>query len=114
MLRFLFCDSTRFHEFCFLLSTEVSGATSHALVFLFFHDAPPPHIFAAYHEFPPDLFTHAQRRRGACVLHACAVVYMFIALAIVCDVYFVASLEKICEVRISGDIWERFWRGIVE
>ena len=28
------------------------------------------------------------------------VIYMFVALAIVCDDFFVSSLEKICEVRV--------------
>ncbi|XP_033101125.1 sodium/potassium/calcium exchanger 3-like isoform X4 [Anneissia japonica] len=53
----------------------------------------PPTI----HEFPPDIFTNQQRKTGALVVHICVVVYMFIALAIVCDDYFVSSLEKICE-----------------
>ncbi|XP_070577286.1 sodium/potassium/calcium exchanger 3-like [Ptychodera flava] len=52
----------------------------------------PPTI----HEFPPDYFTNEQRLQGALVLHFICVIYMFIALAIVCDDYFVPSLEKIC------------------
>ncbi|XP_077993908.1 sodium/potassium/calcium exchanger 4-like [Glandiceps talaboti] len=52
----------------------------------------PPTI----HEFPPDYFTDAQRAKGAVVLHLFCVIYMFVALAIVCDDYFVPSLEKIC------------------
>lgn len=35
-----------------------------------------------------------------CVLLWPQAVYMFYALAIVCDVYFVPSLEKICEVSV--------------
>ena len=55
-------------------------------------------VFPAYHEFPSDGLTQAQRDRGAIVLHVILVVYMFTALALVCDLYFVSSLEKICEV----------------
>ncbi|XP_071961737.1 sodium/potassium/calcium exchanger 4-like [Antedon mediterranea] len=53
----------------------------------------PPTI----HEFPPDLFTNQQRKTGALAVHVMVVIYMFVALAIVCDDYFVSSLEKICE-----------------
>lgn len=48
-------------------------------------------------EFPRDLFTQQQRRYGAVLLHVFLAIYMFIALALVCDEYFVSSLEKICE-----------------
>uniref|UniRef100_A0A4W5QDE3 Solute carrier family 24 member 6a n=1 Tax=Hucho hucho TaxID=62062 RepID=A0A4W5QDE3_9TELE len=44
-----------------------------------------------------DVFSPEQRRKGAVLLHVVCVVYMFYALAIVCDVYFVPSLEKISE-----------------
>jgi len=47
--------------------------------------------------FPPDLFTLAQRKSGAIVFHICGVVYMFVALAIVCDEFFVPALEVIIE-----------------
>ncbi|CAH1261618.1 SLC24A3 [Branchiostoma lanceolatum] len=49
------------------------------------------------HEFPPDLFSQTQRGHGAITVHALVVIYMFAALAIVCDDYFVPSLEKISE-----------------
>lgn len=48
-------------------------------------------------EFPKDLFTNRQRKYGAIVLHFLISMYMFLALAFVCDDYFVASLDKICE-----------------
>ncbi|CAL8290192.1 unnamed protein product [Gadus morhua 'NCC'] len=51
----------------------------------------------AIHQFPTDVFSNSQRRQGAVVLHIVAAMYMFFALAIVCDDYFVVSLEKICE-----------------
>ncbi|XP_052005813.1 sodium/potassium/calcium exchanger 3 isoform X2 [Xyrauchen texanus] len=60
---------------------------------------------AAIHEFPQDIFTKDQRRHGAVLLHVFCAVYMFYALAIVCDVYFVPSLEKISEnLHLSEDV----------
>ncbi|XP_029918034.1 sodium/potassium/calcium exchanger 3-like [Myripristis murdjan] len=60
---------------------------------------------SAIHEFPEDIFTLKQRRQGAVLLHVLCAVYMFHALAIVCDVYFVPSLEKISEnLQLSEDV----------
>ncbi|XP_042584682.1 sodium/potassium/calcium exchanger 3-like isoform X2 [Cyprinus carpio] len=60
---------------------------------------------AAIHEFPEDIFTKEQRKRGAVLLHVLCAVYMFYALAIVCDKYFVPSLEKISEnLQLSEDV----------
>uniref|UniRef100_A0A670K4U3 Solute carrier family 24 member 3 n=1 Tax=Podarcis muralis TaxID=64176 RepID=A0A670K4U3_PODMU len=60
---------------------------------------------AALNEFPNDIFTNENRRHGAVVLHAFCAVYMFYALAIVCDDFFVPSLEKICErLHLSEDV----------
>uniref|UniRef100_A0A8B9JJH6 Solute carrier family 24 member 4a n=1 Tax=Astyanax mexicanus TaxID=7994 RepID=A0A8B9JJH6_ASTMX len=57
------------------------------------------------HEFPEDIFTNRERTRGAVLLHIFAATYMFLALAIVCDDYFVTSLEKICEkLHLSEDV----------
>ncbi|XP_042185902.1 sodium/potassium/calcium exchanger 4a isoform X3 [Oncorhynchus tshawytscha] len=59
----------------------------------------------AINEFPEDVFTTYQRTRGAVLLHIFAALYMFLALAIVCDDYFVTSLEKICEkLDLSEDV----------
>ncbi|XP_075893845.1 sodium/potassium/calcium exchanger 4 isoform X2 [Nelusetta ayraudi] len=59
----------------------------------------------AIHEFPDDLFTSQERKSGAVVLHILAALYMFLALAITCDEYFVTSLEKICEkLDLSEDV----------
>ncbi|XP_033991582.1 sodium/potassium/calcium exchanger 4 isoform X2 [Trematomus bernacchii] len=59
----------------------------------------------AVHEFPSDLFTTDERRKGAIALHILAALYMFLALAIVCDEYFVTALEKICEkLDLSEDV----------
>lgn len=48
--------------------------------------------------FPPDLFTLEQRRKGAVIFYILGVMYMFVALAIVCDEFFVPSLDVIIEV----------------
>eukprot|EP00062_Callorhinchus_milii_P013195 gi/632961013/ref/XP_007896520.1/ PREDICTED: sodium/potassium/calcium exchanger 3 isoform X2 [Callorhinchus milii] len=59
----------------------------------------------AIHEFPRDAFTNEERRQGAFLLHLLCAMYMFYALAIVCDDYFVPSLDKICEhLHLSEDV----------
>ncbi|XP_053192821.1 sodium/potassium/calcium exchanger 4 [Scomber japonicus] len=59
----------------------------------------------AIHEFPQDYFTNNERKSGAVLLHIAAALYMFLALAITCDEYFVTSLEKICEkLDLSEDV----------
>ena len=47
--------------------------------------------------FPPDLFTEQQRKHGAVTLHIIGIIYMFYALALVCDEFFVPSLDVITE-----------------
>ncbi|XP_026186120.1 sodium/potassium/calcium exchanger 3 [Mastacembelus armatus] len=60
---------------------------------------------SAISEFPEDIFTVEQRRQGAVLLHVLCAIYMFHALAIVCDVYFVPSLEKVSEnLQLSQDV----------
>uniref|UniRef100_A0A6Q2Z9K8 Sodium/calcium exchanger membrane region domain-containing protein n=1 Tax=Esox lucius TaxID=8010 RepID=A0A6Q2Z9K8_ESOLU len=55
--------------------------------------------------FPTDLFTNQERTEGAVALHVLFAMYMFYALALVCDDYFVPSLEKICErLHLSEDV----------
>ncbi|KMQ97891.1 sodium potassium calcium exchanger nckx30c-like protein [Lasius niger] len=55
--------------------------------------------------FPEDLFSIEQRRHGAVILHILGVVYMFVALAIVCDEFFVPSLDVIIEkFEIADDV----------
>ncbi|XP_074854857.1 sodium/potassium/calcium exchanger 4 [Carettochelys insculpta] len=59
----------------------------------------------AIREFPEDLFTNKERQEGAVLLHIISALYMFYALAIVCDDFFVPSLEKICEkLHLSADV----------
>lgn len=55
--------------------------------------------------FPKDLFTREQLERGAVILHILGVIYMFVALAIVCDEFFVPSLDVIIEkLDITDDV----------
>ncbi|XP_020856004.1 sodium/potassium/calcium exchanger 4 isoform X2 [Phascolarctos cinereus] len=59
----------------------------------------------AIHQFPTDLFSNKERQHGAVLLHILGALYMFYALAIVCDDFFVPSLEKICEkLHLSEDV----------
>uniref|UniRef100_A0A8C8ELD9 Sodium/calcium exchanger membrane region domain-containing protein n=1 Tax=Oncorhynchus tshawytscha TaxID=74940 RepID=A0A8C8ELD9_ONCTS len=59
----------------------------------------------AIKEFPEDMFSNYERKSGAVLLHIVAALYMFLALAIICDDYFVPSLEKICEkLDLSEDV----------
>ncbi|XP_078262118.1 LOW QUALITY PROTEIN: sodium/potassium/calcium exchanger 3-like [Rhinoraja longicauda] len=77
-------------------NTTDTGATSHH-----FKNCTEP----ALHEFPVDVFTNEERRQGAITLHLFFTMYMFYALAIVCDDYFVPSLDKICErLHLSEDV----------
>ncbi|XP_061921945.1 sodium/potassium/calcium exchanger 2-like isoform X5 [Entelurus aequoreus] len=56
-------------------------------------------------DYPPDLFTLEERRQGAVILHMFGMIYMFIALAIVCDEFFVPALTVITEkLTISDDV----------
>ncbi|KAI1704358.1 sodium/calcium exchanger protein [Ditylenchus destructor] len=55
--------------------------------------------------FPTDLFSLKQRQHGAIILHFAGLVYMFVALAIVCDEFFVPALDVIAEtMSISDDV----------
>ena len=56
-------------------------------------------------DYPTDAFTMEQLKRGAVVVYIVGVIYMFVALAIVCDEFFVPSLEVIIEkLVISEDV----------
>ncbi|XP_057705375.1 sodium/potassium/calcium exchanger 1-like isoform X4 [Corythoichthys intestinalis] len=62
----------------------------------------PPHRKG---EYPEDIFSVEERRQGWVVLHAIGMVYMFVALAIVCDEFFVPALEVITsKLGISDDV----------
>lgn len=50
----------------------------------------------AIDDFPADIFTRQQRQAGAVIFHITVSLYLFLALAVVCDKYFVPAVEKIC------------------
>ncbi|XP_064409820.1 sodium/potassium/calcium exchanger 2 [Latimeria chalumnae] len=61
--------------------------------------------YVSHGDYPKDLFTLEQRKKGAIILHIIGMIYMFIALAIVCDEFFVPSLTVITEkFSISDDV----------
>ena len=59
----------------------------------------------AVEEFPANFFTLKQTQDGAISVHIVLALYMFGALAIVCDDYFVSSLEAICESKTATVDW---------
>ena len=52
---------------------------------------------AAIEQFPEPVIGMKGRRYGGLIIHIFVAVYMFIGLAIVCDDYFVPSLDMIAE-----------------
>ncbi|XP_027871139.1 sodium/potassium/calcium exchanger 1-like isoform X2 [Xiphophorus couchianus] len=66
------------------------------------HPTQPPQ---SQGDYPEDIFSVEQRRRGWVVLHIMGMTYMFVALAIVCDEFFVPALEVIAaKLKISDDV----------
>nr|AYD91346.1 Sodium/potassium/calcium exchanger 2 [Neotrygon kuhlii] len=56
-------------------------------------------------DYPQGIFTLEQRRKGAVVFYVIGMIYMFIALAIVCDEFFVPSLTVIIDkLKILDDV----------
>ncbi|XP_041464292.1 sodium/potassium/calcium exchanger 2-like [Lytechinus variegatus] len=55
--------------------------------------------------YPIDIFSVEQKKNGAIVLHIILMVYMFVALAIVCDEFFVPALSVITDkLSLSDDV----------
>lgn len=54
----------------------------------------------AIDQFPPTLLPPWFRERGGLIIHILIAIFTFLGLAIVCDDYFVASLDRICEGKI--------------
>ena len=48
-------------------------------------------------EFPRDFMTIERKKAGGIVFHVAVAIYIFAALAVVCDDYFVSSLEKLSD-----------------
>ena len=56
-------------------------------------------------QYPPNVFSIEERRHGAVILHIIGMCYMFLALAIACDEFFVPSLAVITmKLNISEDV----------
>lgn len=59
----------------------------------------------AIDDFPRDFFTEEQRKNGGVAVHVLLSLYLFVALAVVCDKYFVPAVEKICHaLNMSADV----------
>lgn len=55
--------------------------------------------------YPNDIFSLSQKRQGAVVLHITGMCYMFLALSIACDEFFIPALAVITEkLNISEDV----------
>lgn len=55
--------------------------------------------------YPNDIFTVQEKKDGAIVLHVIGIFYMFLALALVCDEFFVPALHVISKIaNISDDV----------
>ncbi|XP_033108829.1 sodium/potassium/calcium exchanger 1-like [Anneissia japonica] len=63
------------------------------------------HLLANGSLYPDDVFSREQRLHGAIILHISGMIYMFIALAIVCDEFFIPALGVITEkLELSDDV----------
>lgn len=59
----------------------------------------------AIEDFPTDIFTLKQRLKGAIVFHVGTSLYLFVALAVVCEKYFVPAVQKICKaLNMSNEV----------
>ncbi|XP_064550272.1 probable sodium/potassium/calcium exchanger CG1090 isoform X2 [Drosophila montana] len=59
----------------------------------------------AIEQFPQPLMNKWARQHGGLILHILVAIYTFFGLAIVCDEYFVASLDRLCEeLKLSPDV----------
>lgn len=56
-------------------------------------------------EFPHDLIGNKWRARGFVIIHIAVVCYMFYSLALVCERYFMPSLEEFAQrLQLSEDV----------
>uniref|UniRef100_A0A3Q3J422 Sodium/potassium/calcium exchanger 1 n=1 Tax=Monopterus albus TaxID=43700 RepID=A0A3Q3J422_MONAL len=67
--------------------------------------ASPGEVRRIQGEYPEDIFSVEDRRRGWVILHIIGMMYMFVSLAIVCDEFFVPALGVITDkLAISDDV----------
>jgi hypothetical protein len=57
----------------------------------------PEEKLGNFGDFPNDVFNLNQLRHGAILFHLVGILYMFYALALVCDEFFVPSLDVIAD-----------------
>ncbi|XP_005235150.1 sodium/potassium/calcium exchanger 1 isoform X1 [Falco peregrinus] len=85
------------------ITTSVDKTPQRENVSESYPDEKPP--YESKGEYPQDLFSVEERRQGWVVLHIFGMMYVFVALAIVCDEYFVPALGAITEkLQISEDV----------
>ncbi|ALC46126.1 CG1090 [Drosophila busckii] len=59
----------------------------------------------AIEQFPQPLMNKWARQHGGLIIHILVAIFTFFGLAIVCDEYFVASLDRLCEeLKLSPDV----------
>ncbi|KAI2574065.1 solute carrier family 24 member 5 [Homo sapiens] len=63
-------------------------------------------------EFPEGFFTRQERRDGGIIIYFLIIVYMFMAISIVCDEYFLPSLEIISECKWLESCPVTFWESV--
>lgn len=65
----------------------------------------PDCVSPSIHEFPRDLFSQEERQNGWVIVHVLITAYLCATLAMVCDEYFVPSLEHISDyLKIPTDV----------
>ena len=82
------------------LETNSSTQQEVAALLTLISDSPAPQncVKPSIDDFPDDFMTQYQRQKqGGVVIHFLLAIYMFGALAVVCDDYFVPSLEQITD-----------------
>ncbi|GBO16259.1 hypothetical protein AVEN_246837-1 [Araneus ventricosus] len=60
----------------------------------------------AINEFPEDIFTQEQRQSGFVAIHFVATIYLCLVLAIICDQFFVPTLEIIAECKFRDSVFK--------
>lgn len=61
-------------------------------------------------EFPEGFFTPQERADGGVVIYLLIILYMFLAVSIVCDQYFLPALEIISESKLPSEL--DAWLGV--
>lgn len=60
---------------------------------------------AAIEQFPRPFIPDYIRKEGAIAIHIIVTLYSFLALAVVCDEYFVPALECLCDGELNYSTW---------